>query len=84
MDLKVEPIPPLDPEFELITMLVNSGFTTMSGTRDKEHFRLTVNGICQCGGKLVTSEWETKTHRKGRTTCSACGRTELKQEKKDG
>jgi hypothetical protein len=46
-------------------------------------FRLTVNGICSCGGKLVASEWETTTHRKGRTTCSACGRTELKLEKKD-
>jgi hypothetical protein len=49
---------------------------------EKEQFRLTVNGICSCGGKLVTSEWETKTYRKGRTTCSACGRTELKLEKK--
>jgi hypothetical protein len=63
-------------EFKYITQLVNSGFDVM----EKEHFRLIVNGLCPCGGKLVTSEWETKTHNKGRTTCNACGRTELKME----
>ena len=64
---------------------ITGNFPHSSRTMDlkKEHFRLTVNGICPCGGKLVTSEWETKTHRKGRTTCSACGRTELKREKTD-
>jgi hypothetical protein len=71
------------PVFDLKLVLINSGFTTMTGTLDKDPFRLTVNGICPCGGKLVTSEWSAKSHRKGRTTCSACGRTELKQEKKD-
>ncbi len=46
--------------------------------------RLTVNGLCPCGGKLRSSEWETKTHRKGRTTCNSCGRTELKEERING
>ena len=43
--------------------------------------RLSVNGLCPCGGLLKTAEWKTKTHRKGRTTCKSCGRTELKQER---
>jgi len=42
--------------------------------------RLTVNGQCPCGGRLRSAEWSTKTHRKGRTTCNECGRTELKTE----
>ena len=45
--------------------------------------KLTDSGMCPCGGKLTVSEWKTKTHRKGRTTCSACGRTELRTQKKD-
>ena len=42
--------------------------------------KLSDSGICKCGGKYTASEWTTKTHRKGRTSCSACGRTELKTE----
>jgi len=41
--------------------------------------RLTIEGLCPCGGLLRTAEWTTKTHRKGRTTCSACGRTEKRE-----
>ncbi len=41
--------------------------------------KLSHEGICQCGGKLVASEWKlVDGTRKGRTTCQACGRTELK------
>ena len=46
--------------------------------KSQRNFRLTVDGICPCGGKLKTSEWTTITMFKGRTTCEACGRTELK------
>ena len=35
------------------------------------------SGICICGGKLIHSSWETKTEKKERSTCNACGRTEL-------
>ena len=45
------------------------------------NMKLSDSGICKCGGKLTASEWKTKTHRKGRTTCSACGRTELRTQK---
>ena len=43
--------------------------------------RLTIEGICPCGGILRTAEWITKQEKKGRTTCKACGRTELRTEK---
>ena len=46
--------------------------------------KLVTEGLCPCGGKLKTNEWKTKKYRKGRTTCNACGRTELKLEKLDG
>jgi hypothetical protein len=49
----------------------------------KKKTALIFDGICPCGGKLVTSEWTTKLHRKGRTTCNACGRTELKTENRE-
>jgi hypothetical protein len=38
---------------------------------------LTFEGVCPCGRPLTTSTWKTLTERKGRTTCRACGRTEL-------
>ena len=44
--------------------------------------RLTIEGICPCGGRLKAIEWETLEAKKGRTTCSACGRTELRVEPK--
>jgi hypothetical protein len=66
-------------EFKYLTQLVHSGFHIM----EKEHFRLIIDGICPCGGQLRTCEWTTKTHNKGRTTCNACGRTELKTEKRE-
>jgi hypothetical protein len=52
-------------------------------SKKKEYFRLIVNGVCPCGGDLRTAEWTTKTHNKGRTTCNACGRTELKTENRE-
>jgi hypothetical protein len=43
---------------------------------------LTYEGVCPCGGKLKTAEWETEIEHKGRTTCKACGRTQLKTKPK--
>ena len=43
---------------------------------------LMTGGICQCGGKLIYSSWQTKDTKKERLTCNACGRTNFAEELK--
>ena len=61
-----------------ICMMCKSVYDDMNPAPQTNDLPITA-GICPCGGKLQTSEWETKDKYKGRSTCKSCGRTEFKE-----
>ncbi len=59
---------------------MSKGLQMDNKTTDKKYGSLMSGGVCPCGGRLSYCAWETKSERKERLTCKACGRSDYASE----